>query len=63
MLVSYWLTNIAGIAIMVASGARAFAGPGKTVLRFLLELAGTIVVYSFVLILLNLFGLLKPLAW
>lgn len=59
VLVFYWLTNILGLAIMYLSGAQMVRGEGFTK-QALLKTVLTILVYSIILVLLNNFGILKP---
>ena len=59
VLVSYWVTNILGVMMMVLSGVKIFKA-GKTAAQVFLELFLTVALYSFVLIILNHFGILRP---
>ena len=59
VLVFYWLTNILGLVIMFLSGAQMMRGEAFTK-QALLKTILTILVYSIILVLLNTFGVLKP---
>ena len=63
VLVSYWLTNALGVVMMVFSGNKVFSGAGKTGGRIFLEIVGTVAVYSLVLIVLQHYGILRPIRW
>lgn len=58
-LVFYWLSNILGIALMYISG-KAIAREEGYWKNALLKTILTILIYSIVLVLLNNFGILKP---
>lgn len=61
VLVFYWISNIAGIALMYAGAAGIAREEGfwkDAVLKTIL----TVLVYSIILVILNNFGILKPLA-
>ena len=60
MLVCYWLSNIVGLLMMYASG-KAIISTGKGIIRELVALFITVVIYSVILILLGKTGILKPL--
>jgi hypothetical protein len=59
VLVFYWLSNILGIVLMYLSG-RAIAREVGYWKEVLLKTILTILVYSIILVLLNNFGILKP---
>lgn len=58
-IIYYWLTNIAGIALMVASGRQIFRDRAH-VRHEISMLILTLILYSTALILLDKFGILKP---
>ncbi len=60
MLVSYWISNILGIAIMYFSGKQ-FIKTRKDLIREIVIFALTIVIYSEIIVVINKFGILKPL--
>lgn len=60
MLVSYWISNILGIAIMFYSG-RQIIKTRKDLIREIVIFALTIVIYSEIIVVINKFGVLKPL--
>jgi hypothetical protein len=59
MLVSYWISNILGIAIMYFSG-RQIIKTRKDLIREIIIFALTIVIYSEIIVVINKFGILKP---
>lgn len=59
VLVFYWLSNILGLVLMVASGSKLFK-EGRSPVKVLVELVLTMAVYSGILVLLGKSGILKP---
>jgi cation transport ATPase len=60
VLISYWISNILGIAIMFFSGRMIIKG-WKDLVREALIFMGTVVVYSVIVVVLHRAGVLKPL--
>ncbi len=60
MLISYWVSNILGVAIMYFSGKH-IINNRKDLIREIVTFTLTIVIYSEVVVVLNKFGILKPL--
>ena len=60
VLISYWISNILGIAIMYFSGRLIIAGR-KELVREAVIFAATVFVYSIIMIVLYRTGVLKPL--
>ena len=58
-LVYYWLSNVLGLCMMAASG-HAVIKEGRGLLKGIIDLLATIVVYSGILIILGRAGFLKP---
>ena len=59
VLVYYWISNGLGILLMYLSGKKLIVG-NKGILREMIGLGVTVVVYSLLLITLNKMGILKP---
>lgn len=59
VLISYWLSNGLGILLMYLSGRKLTAGDEGS-FKELINLALAITAYSLLLVLLNKFGILKP---
>ena len=60
VLVFYWLSNVIGVVIMVASGQHIIRST-KQLIGELVKFGITVVIYSAILIALNKFGVLRPL--
>ena len=60
VLVSYWLTNVAGLFIMYAAGKDIVKGRAG-VLKEIFSLLITIVIYSVIIVVLGRLGIIKPL--
>jgi hypothetical protein len=60
MLVSYWISNILGIAIMYFSG-RQIIKTRKDLIREIVIFALTMIIYSEIIVIMNKFAILKPL--
>lgn len=60
VLIFYWFSNVLGLYLMYASGRKIIKEGRGGLARTLLDLFVTIAVYSGVLILLNKFGILRP---
>jgi len=59
VLIFYWITNGLGLFIMFLSGKKVLEEQ-KGIVRGLIHLLATILVYSFILVVLSKIGILKP---